>query len=209
VRLAAAAKKNCFLKDKFWRITSKSGVNKSPAVVAIGYTLLALIYPVLLTGKPYQDKRLPVLDQPKKQRMLRHHICRLGRLVLPSIPRDPPIERLCHPSTKGIFGRRLTSAGLDRGVQDYFPGRDISGPCSARHESPASTSSLAIRSSSPGNVFCCHSTDQLSEFCWNRRLSYRLGFRVPEKTETFPVPTDKGVGVHEHQSAPPVQRGRP
>src|SRR5262249_38009300 len=32
---AASVKKNCFLNDKFWRITIKSGGKKSPAVVAI------------------------------------------------------------------------------------------------------------------------------------------------------------------------------
>jgi hypothetical protein len=49
---AAAAKKNCFIKDKFWRITTKSGGKKSPAVVAIAHTLLILIYQALITGQP-------------------------------------------------------------------------------------------------------------------------------------------------------------
>ena len=47
---AAAAKKNCFIKDKFWRITSKSGGKKAPAIVAIAHTLLSLIYQALGTG---------------------------------------------------------------------------------------------------------------------------------------------------------------
>jgi transposase len=77
---AAAAKKNCFIKDKFWRITTKSGGKKAPAVVAIAHTLLILIYQALNTSQPYQDKRVPVLDQRQKQRMIRHHIRRLGKL---------------------------------------------------------------------------------------------------------------------------------
>jgi transposase len=77
---AAAAKKNCFIKDKFWRITTKSGGKKAPAVVAIAHTLLILIYQALNTGQPYQDKRVPILDQRQKQRMIRHHIRRLGKL---------------------------------------------------------------------------------------------------------------------------------
>src|SRR5438034_9190869 len=36
---AAAAKKNCFIKDKFWRITSKSGGKKAPAIVAIAHII--------------------------------------------------------------------------------------------------------------------------------------------------------------------------
>jgi len=77
---AAAGKKNCFLKDKFWRISTKSGGNKSPAVVAIAHTLLIFVYQVLRTGQPYQDKRLPALEQRQKQRLIRHHIRRLGKL---------------------------------------------------------------------------------------------------------------------------------
>ena len=77
---AAAAKKDCFLKEKFWRITTKSGGKKSPAVVAIAHTLLILTYQVLSTGQAYQDKQVPVLNQRHKQRMIRHHIRRLGKL---------------------------------------------------------------------------------------------------------------------------------
>jgi len=74
---AAAAKKNCFIKNRFWRITTKSGGKKAPAVVAIAHTLLILIYQALNTGQPYQEKGVPVLDQGQRQRMIRHHIRRL------------------------------------------------------------------------------------------------------------------------------------
>src|SRR5215831_6327194 len=77
---AASAKKNCFIKEKFWRITAKSGGKKSPAVVAIAHTLLILVYQALLTGQGYQDKQAPVLNQRQKERMIRHHIRRLGKL---------------------------------------------------------------------------------------------------------------------------------
>jgi hypothetical protein len=78
--LRGTAKNNCFLKDKFWQITTKSGGNKFPAVVAIAHTLLILVYQVLRTGQPYQNQRLPVLGQRQKQGLIRHHIRRLGRL---------------------------------------------------------------------------------------------------------------------------------
>jgi transposase len=77
---AAAAKKNCFIKEKFWRITTKSGGKKPPAVVATAHTLLILVYEVLLNGYAYQDKQAPVLNQRQKERMIRHHIRRLGKL---------------------------------------------------------------------------------------------------------------------------------
>jgi transposase len=97
---AAAAKKNCFSKDKFWRITTKSGGKKSPAVVAIAHTLLILIYQALITGQPYQDKRVPVLDERQKQRMIRHHIRRLGKLrVAVHSPRPGSSETATSPPT--------------------------------------------------------------------------------------------------------------
>jgi transposase len=77
---AAANIKACFLKEKFWRIATKSGGKKSPAVVAVAHTLAHLIYEVLATGQPYHDKRGPVLDQRQKERMIRHHVRRLGKL---------------------------------------------------------------------------------------------------------------------------------
>ena len=86
---AASAKKNCFIKEKFWRITTKSGGKKSPAVVAIAHRLLILVYQALLTGQAYQDKQAPVLNQRQKERMIRHHIRRLGKLgVAVSSPRS-------------------------------------------------------------------------------------------------------------------------
>ena len=77
---AAANIKTCFLKEKFWRIVTKSGGKKPPAVVAVAHTLAHLIYEVLATGQPYHDKRGPVLDQRQRERIIRHHIRRLGKL---------------------------------------------------------------------------------------------------------------------------------
>jgi len=77
---AAAAKKDCFLKDKFWRITSKSGGHKAPAIVAVAHLLLLLAYQVLRTHKPFEDRTVPPLDERQKERLIRHHIRRLGKL---------------------------------------------------------------------------------------------------------------------------------
>lgn len=56
---AAACKKNCFLKEKFWRITSKSGGKKAPAVIAVAHVLLLLAYHVLSTHEPFADRTAP------------------------------------------------------------------------------------------------------------------------------------------------------
>jgi len=76
----AARKNGCFLKEKFWRIKTKSKGKDGPAVVAVGHTLLLLIYHVLTTGKPYQERGVPELDEHQKDRAIRHHIRRLGKL---------------------------------------------------------------------------------------------------------------------------------
>jgi transposase len=77
---AAASTKGCFLKEKFWRITSKHGGKKAPALVAVAHTLLLLSYQVLRTGTPYQERDAPVLTEPQRERLIRHHVRRLGKL---------------------------------------------------------------------------------------------------------------------------------
>ena len=76
---AASTKKNCFLRDKFWRLVSKTQ-RKSPAVIAVAHILLVLIYNVLTTQQPYQERNRPALDPQQKERLIRHHVRRLGKL---------------------------------------------------------------------------------------------------------------------------------
>jgi transposase len=77
---AAANVKTCFLKEKFWRVTTKHGGKKAPAVVALAHTLAHIIYDVLATGQPYHEKRTPALTPSQKERIIRHHVRRLGKL---------------------------------------------------------------------------------------------------------------------------------
>ena len=53
---AAAAKKDCYLKGKFWRLAAEG---KKRAIVAVAHTLLVLVYQVLGQGKPYQERQHP------------------------------------------------------------------------------------------------------------------------------------------------------
>ena len=76
----AANKKGCFLKDKFWRVKTKSKGKDGPALVAIAHTLLILMYRVLSTGEPYRERGVPELDEKQKDRAIRHHLRRLGKL---------------------------------------------------------------------------------------------------------------------------------
>lgn len=77
---AAAAKKDCFLKEKFWRITTKSGGRKNSALIAVAHSILQLVYEVVRTGQPFQNRQLPALSEPQRERLIRHHVRRLGRL---------------------------------------------------------------------------------------------------------------------------------
>jgi transposase len=76
---AAARKKGCSLKEKFWRLATKKQ-RKPPATMAVAHTLLVLCYQVLKTGKPYQKRGLPTLSEKQKQRLICHHVQRLGKL---------------------------------------------------------------------------------------------------------------------------------
>ncbi len=80
---AAAHKKGCFLKDRFWRMTSKSGGKKAIALIAVAHALTTLTHQVLATGQSYREKNEPVLDEPRRQRLIRHHLRRLGKLGVP------------------------------------------------------------------------------------------------------------------------------
>src|SRR5215475_3954952 len=58
----------------------KSGGEKAPAIIAVAHTLLLLVYQVLQTKKPFEDRTAPPLDERQKQRLIRHYIRRLGKL---------------------------------------------------------------------------------------------------------------------------------
>jgi transposase len=77
---AAKAKKGCFLKQKFWRLTGKPESKKTRALIAVAHTLLQLIYEVLRSGQPYRERQAVVVSPLQKQRLIRHHVRRLGKL---------------------------------------------------------------------------------------------------------------------------------
>jgi transposase len=78
---AATVKRNCFLREKFWRIVTKTRDHKKgPALIAVAHTLLQLIFQVLSTGKPYVERGMPPLDERQRNRIIRHHVRRLGKL---------------------------------------------------------------------------------------------------------------------------------
>src|ERR1700691_2648849 len=85
----AAKKKDCFLKDKFWCITTKHGGKRAPAVIAVAHDLLRFVFQVLSTGKPYQAKSMTPLEPQQRERMICHHLRRLGKLGVAVGQRQP------------------------------------------------------------------------------------------------------------------------
>jgi hypothetical protein len=73
------------LREKFWRIAAKGPPQRSRpiAVVAVAHDLLKLAYFVLQRGTPYEEKRDQPMTEQQKQRLIRHHIRRLGKLGIP------------------------------------------------------------------------------------------------------------------------------
>ena len=55
-------------------------------MTAISHTLLLLIYQVLASKQPYQERGPPPLDEKTRQRLIRHHVRRLGIAVRSARP---------------------------------------------------------------------------------------------------------------------------
>jgi hypothetical protein len=98
---AASRMQGCFLKEKYWQIQSKSH-KKGTAVRALSHTLLQLFYKVLTTGERYQERGQAPLDERTRERLVRHHVRRLGKLgICCSISPAPGGKRSSAKAKKG------------------------------------------------------------------------------------------------------------
>ena len=82
---AVSHMKKGHLREKFWRIASQGEPKRARliAVVAIAHDLLKLAYFVLLRGTPYEEQRGKPMSEQQRQRLIQHHIRRLGKLGVP------------------------------------------------------------------------------------------------------------------------------
>lgn len=89
---AISRMKEGHLRDKFWRIAAKGDPKSSRpiAIVAIGHDLLKLAYFVLQRGTPYEEQRGKPMTEQQKQRLIQHHIRRLGKLGVALRPSPAP-----------------------------------------------------------------------------------------------------------------------
>jgi transposase len=92
---AVSRMKKGHLREKFWRIAAKGQpqVGRLIAVVAVAHDLLKLAYFVLQRGTPYEEKRGEPMTEKQKQRLVRHHIRRLGKLGVMLRPAPARAER--------------------------------------------------------------------------------------------------------------------
>jgi transposase len=74
---AASRTKGCHLKDRFHKLSVKG---KKPALIAVAHALAVLMYRTLSSGQPYKEANAPQPDERTRERLIRHHVRRLGKL---------------------------------------------------------------------------------------------------------------------------------
>jgi hypothetical protein len=74
----AAKTKNTYLAAQYKRIAARRG--KKRALIAVGHTVLTIVYTMLTRQQPYQDLGAAYFDQQDQQRVERRLVHRLERL---------------------------------------------------------------------------------------------------------------------------------
>jgi transposase len=75
---AASVKKGCYLGDRYRRIAARRG--RKRAIVATAHALLVIIYHLLSTNQPYQERGVNGYSAEERQRRIRYHLRRLSAL---------------------------------------------------------------------------------------------------------------------------------
>ena len=78
VAWAAARTRDTYLRAQFERLARRRGRKK--AVVAVGHTILVIIYHLLRTGRPYAERGADYFDTLDTTRITHHHVQRLSQL---------------------------------------------------------------------------------------------------------------------------------
>ncbi len=94
---AVAHSKQGPLRDRFWRLAVR-GTKK--AVIAVAHAQLQLVYRVLATGQAYAAQPAVNWDEPRRLRMIRHHIRCLGRLGISTGPMLAEVTRPYRSSSR-------------------------------------------------------------------------------------------------------------
>jgi transposase len=75
---AASRKKDSFQRMRFLRLQTRIGRNK--AIVAVARQILVIVYHVLSTGTPYQDRGTDFYDRRNKEKIIARYTKRLAQL---------------------------------------------------------------------------------------------------------------------------------
>lgn len=94
---AAAAKKNCHLKERFHRLSSRG---RKPALIAIAHALAVIIHRTLTARVPYHEPDQPAPDERQRHRLIRHYVRRLGKLGI-SVQAISPAPATSYKSSAG------------------------------------------------------------------------------------------------------------
>ena len=78
VAWAAARTRGTYLRAQFERLARRRGRKK--AIVAVGHTILVIIYQLLRTGRPYAELGADYFDTLDSMRLRHHHVQRLNQL---------------------------------------------------------------------------------------------------------------------------------
>lgn len=83
---AASRKKDSFLRSRFLRLQKRIGTNK--AIVATARQILILVFYLLSTDRPYEDRGPDFYEVRNKERAIKYHIDRLDRLGIHVVKAD-------------------------------------------------------------------------------------------------------------------------
>jgi transposase len=87
---AASHSKNTYLSAQFRRLAARKG--KKRALVAVGHTILVIVFHMLKNHQPYRDLGADYFDRRNGEQIKRSLIRRLERLGLQVTVQDPTIE---------------------------------------------------------------------------------------------------------------------
>ena len=104
---AAAKAKDSPVKEQFERLAVKG---RKKALVAVAHSMVILVHRILSTGQPWQPANPKVLDERKRQRLIRHHVRRLGKLGVAVCSARPEPGRTNRHSSGTITEPRNTKS---------------------------------------------------------------------------------------------------
>jgi len=124
--------------EQIARLAKRRAKKRIPELgIAVAHNLLRLAFQVLSTGREYKDKSAAALEPRQRERMIRHHIRRLGKLGASIGQRRATAVR---PSrrTAGLTSsppRRqylILGSGGEAGIFETNPKRTQTGPAASQ-----------------------------------------------------------------------------